>query len=403
MVHRTASGVFVRDEPHLGMLAYSPFTGMVCGVAREHSEVTLKWLNRESTPNLAPEIVAALGHGWHNQASDPVVLPIPHLLPKREDWPQLAVTQRPILINWFITGHCPLNCLYCYAEDVMRGRQPEPSPEDIRDRAARLLDLSPLVVVLTGGDPLFGGNFRFAVESLAGKVGLLVDTSGYTLNERHIALMQEHRLCVRVSIDAERPRVHNRLRPIYPEYPQLKATLGDSYGRALYAIVRLREAEIPVAVQTVATKKNVNELVSFGDKLASLGVTHWRIFKVSPSNAKMANYRKLVGAEKDSGETVSKRTASDPFTHFFKAVADAAKGRWRGRMSVQLTSNDSPNAIIMLEPSGRFVTESNIRGKGKILIDEEHPEAPRLELLPSRVNMAAHAERYLNNTSVRYW
>lgn len=401
-VRRTASGLYIRDEPHLGLLVYSPYSGLIFAVERSHVPEVLQWLDGKFDSPRAPQIAAALGHGWHTNGMR-FVVPVPHLLPKPGDWPHVGVTKYPILLNWFITGQCPLDCQYCYAEDLMRGRRPEPSGSEITERATRVLALSPLVVVLTGGDPLFGGNFRFAVEALAGKTGILVDTSGYTLNDRHITMMKEYHVCARISIDAERPRIHNLLRPVYPMYPQLKTTLGPSYDRALQAIVRLKEAGVPVAIQTVATKKNVNELLAFGDKLASLGVEHWRIFKVSPSNAKMPNYRKLVGMEKDSGETLVRKPVTDPYGHHFREIAAAAKSRWAGRMNVQLTSNDSPNAIIMLEPGGTFVTESNVPGGGKVLVDGDFPETPRVDILPTRVNMAAHVERYLNITSQRYW
>ena len=45
-----------------------------------------------------------------------------------------------------------------------------------------------------------------------------------------------------------------------------------------------------MTVQTVATKKNANDLVTLGDKLYRLGVRSWRIFKVAPSKASYDGY-----------------------------------------------------------------------------------------------------------------
>jgi hypothetical protein len=116
----------------------------------------------------------------------------------------------------------------------------------------------------------------------------------------------------------------------------------------------------------------------------------------------MAAYRSLSGMEKDSGEVVTKRLPPDLFRHHFSEIAAAARNRWAGRMNVQLTANESPNAVIMLEPGGTFVTESNIPGGGKIPVDAEFPDMPRLDALPRTVNMAAHVDRYLNLTSRRF-
>jgi len=62
-------------------------------------------------------------------------------------------------------------------------------------------------------------------------------------------------------------------------------------------------------------------------------------------------------------------------------------------MAVQITHDEAPNAVVLVGPDGVFYTESNM-SLGKIILDEEHPDAPSLDTIGMKVNMLAHAERY---------
>lgn len=66
--------------------------------------------------------------------------------------------------------------------------------------------------------------------------------------------------------------------------------------------------------------------------------------------------------------------------------------------SSEVTYNDSPNSVVLVSPDGRFVTESNT-GKGKVLLDNQHPKMPRPSAIRSVVDMSGHAARYLNLTT----
>jgi MoaA/NifB/PqqE/SkfB family radical SAM enzyme len=215
--------------------------------------------------------------------------------------------RQPILINWLITGRCPLACKYCYAEDLMRNEALEPTSADIERIVESILSLNPLVVVVTGGDPLFSGHLAEAVQLLSGKVGIVVDTSGYTFTPKHLELFKRHHVSVRISLDSERPKVNQAQRPLHRAYPKLARQGIPTAVAAIKTLCQCLEAGLCVTVQTVATKKNANDLVTLGDKLYRLGVRSWRIFKVAPSSATYEGYKRLVGGgygwrEKGSGQ-----------------------------------------------------------------------------------------------------
>ena len=71
--------------------------------------------------------------------------------------------------------------------------------------------------------------------------------------------------------------------------------------------------------------------------------------------------------------------------------------RWHRNMVVQIAPNKTPNAVILVGPDGTFYTESTT-AVAKVTLDNENPNRPRLESILSKVNMQAHAERYLNLT-----
>jgi len=111
----------------------------------------------------------------------------------------------------------------------------------------------------------------------------------------------------------------------------------------------------------------------------------------------MEGYNRLVGTHLDSGKPVTGKKARGPYEFVFGEIKAAYMTRWEQKMAVQVTYNEVPNSVILVSPNGIFFTESNIR-LGKAIIDDRHPKTPSTEAIHSKVNMLAHAERYLNLT-----
>lgn len=281
----------------------------------------------------------------------------------------------------------------------MRDESKEPNAKAIRAIAKSILRLKPLAVVLTGGDPLFSPHLKLAVECLSGRVGLLVDTSAYTLTNSHVSLFKKHGVSVRISCDAEDPELNQSQRPLFSGYPNLAVRWASTAEAAFAGISHCLESRIPVTVQTVATSRTVHDLPGFGDKLYKLGVTAWRVFKVADSASRHEPYIELVRTVDTQGKRLPGKDGDGPYKYIFQKLIDLSRSRWSSRMAVQVTLNETPNAVILVGPDGKFYTESNVR-LGKVEIDPQKPKQPRLSAIRSRVNMNAHMERYLNLTSV---
>lgn len=263
----------------------------------------------------------------------------------------------------------------------MRGEKGEPTnASDIKSIAEAILSFDPLVVVITGGDPLVSPHLTRAINYLSGKVGIVVDTNGYGLKDHHIDLFATHNVAVRISLDSERPKVNEFLRRLL-ERPFRSHTPSTS-ASALDAICRSLDAGLTVTIQTVATNKTATDLVAFGDKLYRLGVRSWRILQIAPSSKNMDWYRKLSLSPK-AWEYVSDK------------VHEAQEKFWKREMAVQTESNRIVNSVILVAPDGTFHTESNQRPQ-KVVIDSQTPRRPRTGEIVRQVNMGCHATRYLN-------
>jgi MoaA/NifB/PqqE/SkfB family radical SAM enzyme len=400
-VSKTKSGIFVRRDTSIGLLAHSPFTGLTYAVHPSDEERVLKWLKGSGVESPSDSYKYSLGVGWAISKEEARHIG-PHLLPTPSSFDILQAPDSPILINWFLTGRCPLACTYCYAEDLMRNEELEPNSSTIEKSAESILRLNPLVVVLTGGDPLFSPYLAQAIKLLYGKVGIVIDTSAYTFTHKHLELFKKYDITVRISFDSERPKVNQAQRPLYSGYPQLLKKGRPTAEVAINALCQCLDEGISVTVQTVATKKTANDLVALGDKLYRLGVRSWRIFKVAPSNARYENYKKLVGSYTDSGKKITGKQAYGPYSFAFSSVRTAAETNWEQKMAVQIAGSEAANAVILVGPDGKFYTESNVTEtnmlRGKILLDDNNPKSPSLSAVKSKVDMQGHIERYLNLT-----
>lgn len=383
IVSLTKSGLFIRDDKTMGLLVFSPYTGNIFVCHTSDKIDILQWLNKQTKTISSAIYEKALGPGWAIGIKESEY-PQSHLLPSPDSYKKNPYPSYPIVINWLLTGACALECEYCYAEDLMRGKCKEPSKEDILKIAQAILSYNPLAVVLTGGDPLLSPHLEIVLAALYGKTGLIVDTSGFSFTEKHLNIFKKYEVFVRVSLDSEIPRVNDYFRvPIKPEKPQAKLSAGFA---AFNTLCQTIDAGLGVGVQTVATHRSRSDLVAFGDKLFKMGVRSWRILMVAKSTSNAMRYEKFIGTEEGI------RRYED---YIKNGLRRKHMNGWNEGMSVQITHNRAPNSVILVSPEGIFLTE-NKHGGGKVTIDEKYPRKPRIMEIFRQVDIPSHAERYLN-------
>lgn len=379
IVKNTFSGLITRYETDFGLLVFSPFNGLIFAVSPDDAGEVSQWLNKKNSLIKDP-YNEVLGLGWKIDSSL-AVYKKPHLLPDSKSFPIVLSTRYPILINWLITGKCKLACKYCYAEDLMRNNSNEPNKDDLEKIVESILNYKPIAVVIAGGEPLLSPFFVKAIELLNKKTGIIVDTSASEISDEHLTLFKKYNINIRISLDSEIPELNQKQRPYY-----LKSKNKYTLSSAIELLCRCIKENIPVTVQSVATSKTANDLPFLGDKLYKLGLHSWRVLKIQPSRSSMKGYNELVG---------SKIQQNRLYNHIFKELNKFHNLKWKSQMALQIIQNENPNAVILVSPNGTFYTESNV-SPGKVIIDEEKPKNPRLKMIQMKVNMKAHAERYLN-------
>ncbi len=380
-VRQTRSGLIVRYDDGLGLLVYSPYSGLIFAVRPADAPQVSAWLDMDLPLPPSLEYEQALAPGWYSPLAG-AHYPVSRVLHDTGPATISPTIEAPIVVNWLITGMCPLHCRYCDANDLMRAR--EPRPADIVRRVEAILALRPLVVVLTGGDPLVSPHLPQAIGLLAGHAGIMVDTNAYCLNDEHLALFREHRVAVRISFDSEIPRANQALRPYYVESQRSRGGSPTTLEAAVSGLCRCLEAGLAVSVQSVASKDTSEDLMALGDKLYHLGVRSWRILKIQPSQTRLDAYEQLLGPADQQARL---------YGQVFARLVSTQQRRWP-EMALQITENRSLNSVILAAPDGRMLTESN-QGAGKVQLDDLRPASPRPDRVFERVDMQAHLQRYL--------
>lgn len=292
-VRETRSGLYVRHDADCGLLVYSPYSGLVFEIPESEGSDVVDWLEgkRECAP--ISDYEHSLGAGWFVPCED-AWYPMSHLLAASGDtWDLVPIPRWPIVINWLLTGVCPLSCRYCDATDLMHNG--EPTASDIDDIVSAILSLRPLAVVLTGGEPLASPHLVTVIQELHHRVGIIIDTNAYLLKPDHLALFKQCNVAVRISFDSEQPWINEFLRPACRTSRSQRHSSESTVAVAVRGLCECLDKGISVSVQSVATHPRGNDLVPLGDKLYRLGVRSWRVLKVQPSQERLEQYRKLVG------------------------------------------------------------------------------------------------------------
>jgi MoaA/NifB/PqqE/SkfB family radical SAM enzyme len=365
------SGLIAKDDAELGLIIFSKYSGQFFVCHHSYKANVIEWLNGTKNINLVAEFVNNLGQGWAIPRKE-AVYPTKHFLPDNCSW-GVPVPSSPIVINWLLTGNCNNKCIYCYADDLMHGNCSEPGKKDIERILKTILSYNPLVVVLTGGDPLLSPFLREVIKKLHNKTGIIVDTSGTKIDSQQAELFKKYNVFVRVSIDSEIPKINDKIR--------ITNDKKSSCEVALRAICVLLNADVSVGVQTVATYYNWHDLHEFGIKLDKLGVFSWRILMVSKSKSNSDSFSKLSGPLKGQ-------------RRHHKRINEVKKYPYSNGMTVQVTHSYAANSVVLVSPDGTFLTES-VMSPGKMELDLKYPKKPRKNKIFEKIDSQAHGERYL--------
>ena len=183
--------------------------------------------------------------------------------------------QAPRLVAWEVTRACDLACLHCRAV-----AQPDADPRQLStDEAFRLVDdiaafTQPIILILTGGDPLKRPDI-FAIAERASRAGLRVVMSPSGTHVTPAIVAELKRVGVQrisVSLDGSTAALHDEFRRVPGAFAQATASLA-------YA----REGGLPFQINTTVTRHNRHDLADMLRLAGDLGAVTWDVFMLVPT------------------------------------------------------------------------------------------------------------------------
>lgn len=181
----------------------------------------------------------------------------------------------PFIVIWELTRACQLKCLHCRAEAQYRRDPRELSFEEGKQLIDQIYEMNNPVLVFTGGDPLMREDV-FDIAKYAVEKGVRVSmTPSATPNVTKEAIEKAKEVGLSrwaFSIDGPTAEVHDHFR----------GTAG-SFDLTMERIKYLHELEIPIQINTVISRYNINYLDEMAKMVEDLGCVLWSVFFLVPT------------------------------------------------------------------------------------------------------------------------
>jgi radical SAM protein len=185
---------------------------------------------------------------------------------------RLAFHQRPILVYWELTQACDLACKHCRAEAIPRRHPRELSTEEARRllRELRAFGDPPSHVVMTGGDVMHRPDLCELIDHAVG-LGLPVSVAPSGTNRLTREVIREFKtlgvLSMSLSLDGSSARKHDAFRGV-----------PGCFDRTLDAARAIREADIPLQINTLVTAETLDDLPQIYELMKELDIARWSLF-----------------------------------------------------------------------------------------------------------------------------
>jgi radical SAM protein with 4Fe4S-binding SPASM domain len=200
----------------------------------------------------------------HSLPIAPVAAPARRHLPLAGDARDVDRAWRPIYAVWEITLKCDLACRHCGSR-AGKERPDELTTAEALDLVRQMADLGVREVTLIGGEAYLRDDWLEIARAVRHN-GMLcsITTGGRAFTaERARAAREAGVQAVSVSIDGLR-EVHDRVR-----------ALQGSFDAAMASVRNLREAGMPVYVNTQINRWNAGQLEAVFDILVEQGIRAW--------------------------------------------------------------------------------------------------------------------------------
>lgn len=188
---------------------------------------------------------------------------------------QRDFNQDPFIVIWELTRACELKCLHCRAEAQYKRDPRELTFYEGKKLIDQMKELNDPMLVFTGGDPLMREDV-FDLAAYAVQKGVRVSmTPSATPNVTKSAMEKAKEVGLSrwaFSLDGPNAKVHDHFR----------GTDG-SFDLTMERIKYLHELEIPVQINTVISRYNIDYLDEMAKLVEDLQCVLWSVFFLVPT------------------------------------------------------------------------------------------------------------------------
>ncbi|WP_144553603.1 TIGR04053 family radical SAM/SPASM domain-containing protein [Bacillus sp. X1(2014)] len=181
----------------------------------------------------------------------------------------------PFIVIWELTRACQLKCLHCRADAQYRRDPRELSFEEGKNLIDQIYEMNNPMLVFTGGDPLMREDV-FEIAKYAVEKGVRVSmTPSATPNVTKEAIEKAKEVGLArwaFSIDGPKAEIHDHFR----------GTAG-SFDLTMEKIKYLHEVGLPIQINTVISRYNIDYLNEMAKMVEDLGCVLWSVFFLVPT------------------------------------------------------------------------------------------------------------------------
>lgn len=203
------------------------------------------------------------------------MLSVPTMPSARPLLPPRDYNINPFIVIWELTRACQLKCLHCRAEAQHWRHPQELSTEEGKNLIDQIHAMDNPMLVFTGGDPLMRPDV-FEIAEYAICKGVRVSmTPSATPNVTREAMRRAKEVGLArwaFSLDGPTPEIHDHFR----------GTAG-SFDLTMNAISYLKELQMPLQINTVVSRYNVEVLEDMARLVGELGCVLWSVFFLVPT------------------------------------------------------------------------------------------------------------------------
>ena len=287
-----------------------------------------------------------------------------------EETSELKKIIAPISICWMIENACNLNCIYCFSEHKNLNN----TVSDYKKVINNILSLKPITIIITGGEPTLNHNLIEILKYIGNKAITIIDSNGtYMLFEKLLPYLTNS--VVRFSIDSLDEKVIEIVRP--------SKNLNDTKNQISKIEKNMQiliSNNIPVIIQTVMTKFNINELDKIYNFLKDNGIKRWYISAVKYSEKCKENYGN-IGLTNDDIKIVN--NIIDNFNDI--------------NVTFSIEEDAGAKARLFVEKSGKFFVDTIVNG---IEYVGSNPYCPTHDEVQEKLDCEKHFDLYIKRKNL---